>query len=198
MTCVVDDERRLLGIITDGDLRRHMERPRHPVAEGGDVMTRGAVSIPPATLAAEALNIMEQRKITVDRRRRERLAAGRGRRAPARPLADGDGLETRRTNVDVCPCSPRAAIRLMLFDVDGVLTDGRVIVHADGTESKSFAIPRRHRPGLGAARRAQSGLAVGALLADDAAPRGAAGHHPRPPGGVDKLEAYDGSSTPNI
>ena len=27
-------------------------------------MTRGPVSIPPATLAAEALNIMEQRKIT--------------------------------------------------------------------------------------------------------------------------------------
>ena len=24
MTCVVDDEQRLLGIITDGDLRRHM------------------------------------------------------------------------------------------------------------------------------------------------------------------------------
>jgi arabinose-5-phosphate isomerase len=29
-----------------------------------DVMTRGPVSIPPATLAVEALNIMEGRKIT--------------------------------------------------------------------------------------------------------------------------------------
>ena len=26
MTCVVDDDGALLGIITDGDLRRHMER----------------------------------------------------------------------------------------------------------------------------------------------------------------------------
>jgi arabinose-5-phosphate isomerase len=30
----------------------------------GDVMTRGAVTIAPATLAVEALGIMEQRKIT--------------------------------------------------------------------------------------------------------------------------------------
>ena len=30
----------------------------------GDVMTRGPVTIPPQTLAVEALNIMEQRKIT--------------------------------------------------------------------------------------------------------------------------------------
>jgi arabinose-5-phosphate isomerase len=29
-----------------------------------DVMTRNPVSVPPITLAAEALNIMEQRKIT--------------------------------------------------------------------------------------------------------------------------------------
>ena len=36
--------------------------------------------------------------------------------------------------------SKAAATRLILFDVDGVLTDGRVLVHADGTESKSFAI----------------------------------------------------------
>jgi arabinose-5-phosphate isomerase len=65
MTCVVDDERRLLGVITDGDLRRHMSRDRDILSlKAVDVMTRGAVSIPPGTLAAEALNIMEQRKIT--------------------------------------------------------------------------------------------------------------------------------------
>ena len=29
---------------------------------------------------------------------------------------------------------------MLLFDVDGVLTDGRVTIHADGTESKSFGI----------------------------------------------------------
>jgi len=65
MTCVVDAEHRLLGVITDGDLRRHMSRDRDILSlTAGDVMTRGPVSIPPGTLAAEALNIMEQRKIT--------------------------------------------------------------------------------------------------------------------------------------
>jgi arabinose-5-phosphate isomerase len=67
MTCVVDDrvEAALLGIITDGDLRRHMERSADILSmTAGDVMTRNPVSVSRATLAAEALNIMEQRKIT--------------------------------------------------------------------------------------------------------------------------------------
>ena len=65
MTCVVDGGDRLLGIITDGDLRRQMERSTNVLdLAAGDVMTRGPVTIPRATLAAEALNIMERRKIT--------------------------------------------------------------------------------------------------------------------------------------
>ena len=65
MACVVDGGQALLGIITDGDLRRHMDRaPGILDLTAGDVMTRGPVTIPPETLAAEALNIMEQRKIT--------------------------------------------------------------------------------------------------------------------------------------
>jgi len=65
MTCVVDVGRALLGIITDGDLRRHMDRAAGILElTAGDVMTRGPVTIPPQTLAVEALNIMEQRKIT--------------------------------------------------------------------------------------------------------------------------------------
>jgi len=65
MTCVVDDDDRLLGVITDGDLRRHMDRSSGLLElNAADVMTRGAVSVPPSTLAAEALNVMEQRKIT--------------------------------------------------------------------------------------------------------------------------------------
>ena len=65
MTCVVDGGNALLGIITDGDLRRHMEKGSDIRAlTAGDVMTRGPVSILPTTLAAEALNIMEGRKIT--------------------------------------------------------------------------------------------------------------------------------------
>jgi arabinose-5-phosphate isomerase len=65
MTCVVDGADALLGIITDGDLRRQMEKGadvRRLTA--ADVMTRDPVSIPKTTLAAEALNIMEGRKIT--------------------------------------------------------------------------------------------------------------------------------------
>ena len=65
MTCVVDDEAQLLGIITDGDLRRQMERTADVLTlNAGDVMTRVPVTIERATLAVEALNIMEQRKIT--------------------------------------------------------------------------------------------------------------------------------------
>jgi arabinose-5-phosphate isomerase len=66
MTCVIDrDDETLLGIITDGDLRRRMERGGDILdLTAGDVMSRHPVSVPRATLAAEALNIMEQRKIT--------------------------------------------------------------------------------------------------------------------------------------
>lgn len=45
-------------------------------------------------------------------------------------------------------------IRLLLFDVDGVLTDGRIELHSDGSESKCFhirdgaAIMWAHRAGL--------------------------------------------------
>ncbi len=64
MTCVVDASDSLVGIITDGDLRRHMEDAGILELAAADVMTRGAVSVPPAMLAVEALNIMERRKIT--------------------------------------------------------------------------------------------------------------------------------------
>jgi arabinose-5-phosphate isomerase len=66
MTCVVDlDDKTLLGIITDGDLRRRMERGGEILElTAGDVMSRSPVSVGRSTLAAEALHIMEQRKIT--------------------------------------------------------------------------------------------------------------------------------------
>jgi 3-deoxy-D-manno-octulosonate 8-phosphate phosphatase (KDO 8-P phosphatase) len=52
-------------------------------------------------------------------------------------------------------------IRLLLFDVDGVLTDGRVILHGDGTESKRFAI----RDGTGIVWAHRAGLMTGLLSA---------------------------------
>jgi 3-deoxy-D-manno-octulosonate 8-phosphate phosphatase (KDO 8-P phosphatase) len=50
-------------------------------------------------------------------------------------------------------------IRLLLFDVDGVLTDGVVIMHADGTESKGFHI----RDGAAIVWAQRAGLPVGLL-----------------------------------
>jgi len=65
MTSVIDDGRRLVGIITDGDLRRRMsETPTILELVARDVMTRDPVTIRRDVLAVEALNLMEQRKIT--------------------------------------------------------------------------------------------------------------------------------------
>jgi arabinose-5-phosphate isomerase len=65
MTCVVNASQELVGIITDGDLRRYMVN-HHGLLEmtAGDVMTKRPIVIDPSTLAAQALLIMEQRKIT--------------------------------------------------------------------------------------------------------------------------------------
>ena len=43
------------------------------------------------------------------------------------------------TNVDF------SKIRLLVTDVDGVLTDGGIIIHSDGTESKRFHVMDGHR-----------------------------------------------------
>jgi arabinose-5-phosphate isomerase len=65
MTCVIDDAGRLLGIFTDGDLRRLMQKnPDVLNLIVGDVMTRNPVTISRDLLAVEALKIMETHKIT--------------------------------------------------------------------------------------------------------------------------------------
>jgi arabinose-5-phosphate isomerase len=60
---VVDDRGRLAGLITDGDLRRHMDGLLQHTAS--EVMTRAPLTITPGALAAEALKIMNERRITV-------------------------------------------------------------------------------------------------------------------------------------
>lgn len=58
--------------------------------------------------------------------------------------------------------SERASgLRLLLFDVDGVLTDGIVVVHADGSEGKGFNI----RDGAAMVWAQRVGLMVGLLSA---------------------------------
>ncbi len=65
MTAVVDADGRLLGVFTDGDLRRAVDRAvdihRTTMRE---VMTTGCKTIQPEALAAEAVRLMEQFKIT--------------------------------------------------------------------------------------------------------------------------------------
>jgi len=65
MTAVVDAEDRVLGVFTDGDLRRALDRAadlhRTRMAE---VMTRHAKTVRPETLAAEAVLVLEQHRIT--------------------------------------------------------------------------------------------------------------------------------------
>jgi arabinose-5-phosphate isomerase len=66
MTTVTSADGVLLGILTDGDLRRLMEK--HGGATlgmtAGDCMVRTPQTIRPQLLASEALNLMEKRKIT--------------------------------------------------------------------------------------------------------------------------------------
>ena len=65
MTCVIDANGRLVGVFTDGDLRRLLMR-RTDVLDltVGDVMTAHPITIGRSVLAVEALRIMETHKIT--------------------------------------------------------------------------------------------------------------------------------------
>jgi arabinose-5-phosphate isomerase len=66
MTTVLEADGRLAGILTDGDLRRLMEKHRGAVLEmrAADGMTKTPQTIGPHVLASEALNLMEKKKIT--------------------------------------------------------------------------------------------------------------------------------------
>jgi len=52
-------------------------------------------------------------------------------------------------------------VRLLLFDVDGVLTDGKILLHGDGTEGKQFDI----KDGIAMVWAQRAGLTVGFLSA---------------------------------
>ncbi|MGE5558245.1 MAG: KpsF/GutQ family sugar-phosphate isomerase [Bacillota bacterium] len=67
VTSVADAGGKLIGIITDGDLRRFMQRgPENPLQKPVlEIMTRHPKTIGPQSLAAEAMRIMEEYEITV-------------------------------------------------------------------------------------------------------------------------------------
>ncbi len=54
------------------------------------------------------------------------------------------------------PCERWAAVRLFAMDVDGILTDGTVLISSDGSEAKAFSV----LDGMGLARLLRAGIAV--------------------------------------
>ena len=96
-----------------------------------DVMTRDAASIGPNELAAEAVLMMEKHSINglsvLDE-------SGRlvGRAERPRPAARGGDV------------TPPAEIALVVLDVDGVLTDGRLWYGPDGESLKAFHVRDGH------------------------------------------------------
>ena len=66
MTTVLDGEGKLAGIVTDGDLRRIMQKRRGETLDltAAEAMTRNPVTIAATELASTALALMERRKIT--------------------------------------------------------------------------------------------------------------------------------------
>ena len=72
---VTDRKGALIGIVTDGDLRRNLHRDLRQ-ARAGDVMTRNPKVVRADQLAAEAIALMNEKKITVV------FVLGAGRRVP--------------------------------------------------------------------------------------------------------------------
>ncbi len=165
MTSVVDEAGRLAGVITDGDLRRMIRKHGATLLSrtAGECMTTGPLTVTRTDLAAEALNVMEQNRITS----LVVLAAGESGRdhPPPRPLADGDVLMGKRGRA--------RRVRMILADVDGTLTDGSLTPYPDGEEIKSF----NTKDGLGVLISRLAGLKVGFITGKNskalkAGPRG--------------------------
>jgi arabinose-5-phosphate isomerase len=65
MTAIIDDSQHVLGVFTDGDLRRAIDRKADLHATRmSDIMSRHAKTVQPSTLAAEAVHLMETHRIT--------------------------------------------------------------------------------------------------------------------------------------
>ena len=66
LAAVTETDGKLLGIITDGDLRRVMQKRPENLLDltAADCMTKNPVTLPRSELAASALRVMEEKKIT--------------------------------------------------------------------------------------------------------------------------------------
>ena len=152
MTVVVDAAQRILGVFTDGDLRRALDKQIDVhTTRMSEVMTGHCKTIGPRELAAEAVHLMELHRIT------------------ALPVADAHGRlhrraqrarpNARRRRVRRRSARCRSAIRLVVLDVDGVLTDGRLYFGARGEALKVFHV----RDGHGIVELRRAGLEVAVI-----------------------------------
>jgi arabinose-5-phosphate isomerase len=65
VTAVTDEDGKLAGIITDGDLRRMLEKTDNiQKITARDIMTQRPKSIAPAEMAVDALDLMRKNSIT--------------------------------------------------------------------------------------------------------------------------------------
>ncbi len=81
--CVVDDEGRLCGLITDGDIRRRILSDESALQrQVSEVMSPRPLTIGPDELAAEGLHLFDTRTTTVD---------GKPRRVGDMPVVDDEG-----------------------------------------------------------------------------------------------------------
>lgn len=65
VACILDEDGKLLGIFTDGDLRRLLERNPNPLELSAEqIMTRSPLWVTPEILSAKALHVMQAKSIT--------------------------------------------------------------------------------------------------------------------------------------
>jgi arabinose-5-phosphate isomerase len=60
---ILDGDGKLVGIITDGDLRRHMDNDLTS-RKASQIMTRSPMTVAPSILAAEAIKLINDKKRT--------------------------------------------------------------------------------------------------------------------------------------
>ncbi len=115
----------LTGIITDGDLRRHM-RPDLTELRADDVMTKRPITVTADQLASEVLEILNSSKITA--------------------LFVVDGRQAGRHCASARPAALRRGVALRVPHNDGLL------VHPCRTDVQHHAIDTLHRDLLPAGR----------------------------------------------
>ena len=165
MTAIVDADGRVVGVFTDGDLRRAVAGGRDVASiRVDDVMTRTPRTVDAARLAVDCVELMETRAEGVAAPRRRRARGGSSARSTcttssaradrmsdvAAAVPPAPGRSTRSSWRARAPCASAS------FDVDGVLTDGRIYVDDDGRETKAF----HALDGVGMKRLAAAGIAV--------------------------------------